>query len=62
MLADNLKRYRELNNLSQEEVANAVGITQGAYGFFERGLKTPSLSTVVELAKLFNVTVDELIK
>ncbi len=62
MLSENLKKKREGKNLSQEKLAKSVGISQQAYSFFEKGLKIPSLSVAVLLAKELDTTVDELVK
>ena len=38
-----LRKYREMANLSQDQLASAVGVTQRYIGFIEAGDRTPSL-------------------
>ncbi len=53
----NIKRLRELKNLSQKEVAAASGVPQGKYSRIENGKVEPSLSTLEKLASVFEVTI-----
>ena len=61
-LGANLRNAREKQGLSQEQVAEAVGITQPAYSYIESGFKNPSVATLVRLSNLLNVSMDELTK
>ena len=48
------KKLVELRgNKSQEEVANAVGITQAALSMYERGERTPRDDVKIKLANYF---------
>lgn len=38
-----------------------LGITQSAYGFYEQGRREPPLDTLHKLAKIFDVSVDQLL-
>ena len=60
-LGKRLKKQRELNGLSQREVGEAIGVTQGNINNYERGERTPSLERLVAMAKLFNCSADELL-
>lgn len=62
MLSENLKKAREKKGFSQDEVAKSAGLTQQAYSLFELGLKTPSVATLVLLAKKLEVTETELLR
>jgi transcriptional regulator with XRE-family HTH domain len=44
-----IREAREKAGLSQEELAQRVGLTQGALSFIERGLVEPRLSTLLQL-------------
>jgi transcriptional regulator with XRE-family HTH domain len=44
-----IREAREKAGLSQEELAQRVGLTQGALSFIERGLVEPRLSTLLRL-------------
>ena len=57
----NLKETRKLNNLSQRQVADYLGITQPSYIRYENGKAEPSLENLVKLADLFDVSVDYLL-
>lgn len=50
-----LRALREENNLTQTQVADAVGVTQSAIGAFERGDRTPRPSVVEALSNFFFV-------
>ena len=51
---------RQKMNLSQREVADAVGISQSSYAMIEGGYRHPRKEVEKKLALFFNVTVDEL--
>lgn len=53
-LSERLKFARKKKNLTQMDVANAIGITQATYSELERGL-VKSSGKIVELANLFGV-------
>jgi transcriptional regulator with XRE-family HTH domain len=59
--ATNVKRLREQNNLIQKQVALELGIGYSNYNKMGNGIREPSLAELQKLAKLFNVSVDELI-
>lgn len=50
-----LKYYRENSELSQQQVANSLNIDRSTYTYYETGKTTPSASTLLKLAKIFNV-------
>ncbi len=53
-----LKLLRKNKGVSQTEVANALGITQVAYSYYELGKREPSFDTLQALADYFGVSVD----
>lgn len=57
---ERLKQYRESAQLTQRQVAEKLGISQQAYGDWERGVKMPTHENSKKLAKLFNITLDTL--
>jgi transcriptional regulator with XRE-family HTH domain len=59
IIADNIKRLRELKNLSQKEVAVASGIPQGQYSRIENAKVEPAVSTLDKLATVFGVGLGE---
>ena len=54
----NLIELRKLNQLTQRQVATALGITQPSYIRYENGTSEPSLENLVKLADLFDVSID----
>ena len=56
-----LKYYREKKKYSQEYVARQLGVTRQAVSKWETNLSEPSTHNLISLAKLYNVSVDELI-
>lgn len=56
----NLLRLRVAKQLTQEELAKRVGITQAAVGQYENGTASPKIAIAVKLAKNLGVTVEEL--
>ena len=60
-LADNLKKYRILKNLTQEDVAEFLGITPQSISKWERGECYPDITFLPALANIFETSVDLLI-
>ncbi|MGI8426060.1 MAG: helix-turn-helix domain-containing protein [Actinomycetota bacterium] len=56
-----LQELRLKKNLTQTQVARALNIADGTVSLWERGLARPEIETGGELAKLLDVTADELI-
>lgn len=50
-----LQRLREQRGLSQKELAKRVGVSTGAIGNYEAGLRRPKFETLEALADVFNV-------
>ena len=55
------KEYRKKRDLSQEEVAKILGVDRAAVAKWETGANSPRLDRLVELAKLFRCSVDDLL-
>ena len=53
-----LKELRIEKNLSQASLAAAIGVTQKAIDFWEKGINEPKASYIIKLAKFFSVTTD----
>ena len=56
----NLRRLRELKNISQTKVAKEIGINRTTYNSYETGIATPPLENLVKIANLLGVSLDEL--
>jgi putative transcriptional regulator len=60
-LGNNLRRCRfENNEMSQAELADAVGVTRQSIHSIEKGKFVPSTLLAFKLAKFFNKTVEDL--
>ena len=56
-----IKQLRTEHNWSQYQLADLVPITRQAVSKWERGVSLPDSSTLLILAKIFDVSVDELL-
>lgn len=57
MLSDNLRLLRKSFKLTQQEVADILGVDRSTYTFYEAGKSTPSKENIVKLCDIFNVTI-----
>ena len=57
----NLSELRKNKGISQEELAKALGVSQGAISAYETGRWEPSIQTIKKLAFFLDCTVDELL-
>ena len=60
MLAQNIRRLRLKAEMTQEELAEPLGVTGQAVSRWERGECYPDIALLPGLANLFDVTLDEL--
>lgn len=61
-IAENIKKKRIEKCFTQLELANRVGVSQGAIARFENGSKIPNLITGYYVAKALNCSLDELVE
>jgi len=54
-----LRKYRKNLNLTQEELAEKIGIAEKHYGKLERGTFSPSLETFFKLINILNIPISE---
>lgn len=59
-IAQNIIKFRKGKNLTQNEVADYLGITRAGYANYEQGLRTVSFETALKLGELFGVSTDAL--
>lgn len=59
--ATRIKALRKTAGLSQNQVADALGIDRSAYTYFENGDTDIKLERLLRIAKIFNVGVDQLL-
>lgn len=60
-IAENIAARRAELNLTQEELAEKVGVTQAFISLVEKGFKTPSVEVSKRLAEALDTTIDELV-
>lgn len=56
-----IRELRVLNNLTQTQLAEKVGLNQTAIGKYEREQLEPSLETLKKLSEIFECSIDYLI-
>ena len=62
MLKENLVMLRGLHGYSQEEIAGKINISRQAYAKWETGATVPDIEKCRQLADVYGVTIDSLIK
>ena len=60
--ANRLLQYRKKHNLSQEELANKIGVSRQAVSKWERAEASPDTDNLILLAEIYGVSLDELLK
>ena len=60
-LSENLRKYRIIKNLTQEDVAEYLGITAQSVSKWERGESYPDITFLPALANIFETSIDLLI-
>lgn len=60
-LSSNLSFLRKEKGLTQEAVAETLGLGRQAVGFYESGDREPTLENLLNLARFFGVSVDDLL-
>lgn len=60
-LAENLKKYRIVKNMTQEDVAGSLGITPQSVSKWERGESYPDITLLPALAHIFETSIDLLL-
>lgn len=56
MLTDNLRMLRKSFNLTQQEVADILGIDRSTYTFYEVGKTKPTIDNLKKLCDVYNVS------
>lgn len=60
-LAENIYRFRTEQNMSQLDLADALEVSRQSVSKWETGAAVPELDKLVKMAKLFEVSLDELV-
>ena len=60
-LPTNISKLRREHSMTQEQLAEALGVTFASVSKWERGVATPELNLIAEMADLFRVSLDALV-
>ena len=61
LFEDQIKHYRKQAGLSQEKMAEKIGVSRQAITKWENGTGTPDISNLMAIANLFQISIDELL-
>lgn len=59
--SNRIKELRHKNKVSQQELADLLGVTTRAWRFYESGDREPNITGLISLADYFNVSLDYLV-
>lgn len=60
-IAENIRSLRKEHSLTQEQLAEALGVTVGAVYKWEAGLSMPEIKLIMDMADFFEISVDVLL-
>lgn len=60
-LSENLKKIRKDNNLSQEQLAEELGVSRQAISKWESGIAYPEMDKIIQLCNKFELNIDDLL-
>ena len=60
-IANKIRFFRKANILTQEELSKQLGGSKNLVSNYENGISTPDIYTLVKLADIFDITLDELV-
>lgn len=61
LLKDKLRALRKNRNLTQSDVGAYLNMTRQGYAHYEKGHRTPDYQTLIKLASLYQLDINELI-
>ena len=61
-IADRIQRLRKLKGVSQEELADRIGVSRQAVSKWESEQSVPDLDKIIAMSEYFDVTTDYLLK
>lgn len=61
MIHMNLKRLRQQHQYTQEELAERLDVSRQVVAKWEKGESTPDIQFCIQLAELYDVTIDDLV-
>jgi len=61
-LQNKLRKHRRLAKMTQEDLAEKIGMSRAYVGYIEQGRNIPSLNTIDKIARALKIKVSELIE
>lgn len=62
MLGEKIKTYRENKNMTQNEVADILGVKSATISKYESNTLEPNIESIKKIAEIFEISIDELLK
>ncbi|WP_172934712.1 S24 family peptidase [Streptococcus sp. 2106] len=59
-IGNKIKVYRKINNWTQTDLAEKIGIGKTTIGNYEKGYRSPKKDTMFDIANVFGVSIDDL--
>lgn len=56
-----LEKQRLSKNLTQEELANRIGVARSTYANYERGIREPDLKTIRKISEVLDIKINDLL-
>lgn len=60
-ISSNLKILRKFRKMSQEDVAQELGLTRSSYSGYENGVAEPGIENLIKMSAFFKVSLDDLL-
>lgn len=61
-ISQNIKKYRLINNLTQEELAGKLNLDTQYYAQLERGERNFTIEKIINLCSIFHIGIEEIIE
>jgi len=62
ILASNIRAERNRKGYTQFQLAEKINVSESSISLIERGLQTPSIFVVLDIAKVLEVNINELVR
>ncbi len=60
-LVENLHRLRKAHHYTQQQISDLLNISRQAYSNYETSKRTPDLDSLIRLADIYKVSLDQLV-
>lgn len=61
MFGEKLKKLRQGQKMTQQQLADRIGVAKSVVSYYESGARYPSYDVLVKIARLFHTTTDYLL-